>query len=116
MVAAERTDELEGAAIGHAGQDDFDAKEGEEPFSRRPQRSRAWDRSWRQASVTRPWLPPSAANEGRAGSGAMLATSSRAKTTGAANDGRAKVAEAIWSRSATTSGASRFWCWAGAHR
>ena len=44
----------------------------------------------------------------------MLATSSRAKTTGAASAGRAKVAARIASSSATTNGASWSCTWAGA--
>ncbi len=45
-------------------------------------RCRAWERSWKQASVTRPCPPPSLTMEGSSGRGAMLASSSRASTTG----------------------------------
>ena len=54
------------------------------PSAAEPHRPRAWERSWRQARVRSPWPPPSLTTAGRSGIGAMLATSSRASTTGAA--------------------------------
>ena len=52
------------------------------PSAAVPKRARAWEMSWRLASVTTPWLAPSATSDGRSCRGAMLASSSRTRSTG----------------------------------
>ena len=52
------------------------------PSAAAPQRLRAWERSWRHASTSKPCPPPSLTMAGRSGTGAMLATSSRANSVG----------------------------------
>ena len=52
------------------------------PSAAEPQRTRAWERSWRQASTRSPCPAPSLTIAGRSGIGAMLATSSRARSVG----------------------------------
>ena len=54
----------------------------------RPQRARAWERSWRHARVKSPCPAPSLTIVGRSGMGAMLATSSSAKRTGCPSGSR----------------------------